>query len=177
MNSEELCLNCNRPRSVHSAIFGECGGGRSPKYTFRSKGNGVGANGAVAVPVDRGTVSEAVVGDQEAAAQAGCEVVDLNQTVEQIKAIVAANASPLPAPSGGILKTFGNHLCDLLRDGECLEIERNFWCVSGLSVTAVAANGREATIGIGPEDMVRRTDRDRFAEKVAQVLDEARSQT
>lgn len=82
----------------------------------------------------------------------------------------AANAEPSSASS----KTLGNHLCDLLREGECLEIERNFECVSGLSVTAVAANGREATIGIGPERTVRKTDRDRFAEKVHQVLSEAR---
>lgn len=80
------------------------------------------------------------------------------------------------ATSDGILKTLGNHLCDLLREGECLEIERNFECVSGLSVTAVAANGSESTIGIGPEHMVRQTNKDRFAEAVVSVLGEARGE-
>lgn len=101
---------------------------------------------------------------------------DLKQTAERIESIVASNADPSPAASGDLLKTLGNHLCDLLREGECLEIERNFECVSGLSVTAVAANGRESTIGIGPEASVRRLDRDWFAEKCAQVLSEARGE-
>jgi len=97
---------------------------------------------------------------------------DMKETRERIESIVASTEG-IAVTSDALLKTLGNHLFDLLREGECLEIERNFECVSGLSVTAVAANGRESTIGIGPEASVRRSDRDWFAEKCAQVLSEA----
>jgi hypothetical protein len=75
--SEELCLNCNRPRSVHSAIFGECGGGRSPKYTFRSTGNGMAARPAVGVSDAVASSPQAVDGTATATAQKGRKVVDL----------------------------------------------------------------------------------------------------
>lgn len=100
---------------------------------------------------------------------------EMRETVERIEAIAASTERTACSPDGSILKTLGNHLCDLLQEGECLEIELNFECVSGLSVTAVAKSGKESTIGIGPEHMVRQADKDRFAEAVAKVLAEARS--
>lgn len=71
-------------------------------------------------------------------------------------------------------KTLGNHLCDLLQDGETITFSRDFGTVSGLSVTASRGNGASATLGFGGENAARKEDRDKIAELTETVLDQVR---